>query len=257
VTEDLTPGKAPLSVTIIALNAADTLEPCLASCQFASEILLVDSGSTDGTLALAERYGARVVHQDWLGFGQQKQIAVNLARHDWVLCLDSDERVTPELAVAIQIELRTPRFRAYRFARRNRFLGRWLSYGEGYPDVSLRLFHREHASWSQDDVHETVITAQETGYLIGDLLHESADDLAAYLTKQNRYSTLHAHMLYRQGRRAHFLQLLTHPLWRFVKFYLFKRGFLDGGPGFAHVVIGAQNTFMKYLKLIERDKQRP
>jgi glycosyltransferase involved in cell wall biosynthesis len=253
-----TPGTTQrLSVTIIALNAASQLEPCLASCQFADEILLVDSGSTDGTLALAERYGARIVHQDWLGFGQQKQFAVTTARHDWVLCLDSDERVTPELAAAIQQEMLAPRYSAYRFARRNRFLGRWLTHGEGYPDLSLRLFHRAHASWSRDDVHETVITAKETGRLAGDLLHDSADDLATYLAKQNRYSTLHAHMLYRQGRRANYLQLFTHPAWRFLKFYFFKRGFLDGGPGFAHVAIGCHNTFTKYLKLIELGSDSP
>lgn len=250
------PAKAPLSVTIIALNAAAQLEPCLASCQFADEIVLVDSGSTDGTLRLAEQYGARILHQEWLGFGQQKQFAVTQAKHDWVLCLDSDERVTPELATSIRRELVSPRFMAYRFPRRNRFLGRWLAHGEGYPDMSLRLFHREHANWSRDDVHETVITLKDTGNLTGDLLHDSAEDLATYLGKQNRYSTLHAQMLFRQGRRATYWQLFTHPLWRFLKFYFFKRGFLDGGPGFAHVAIGCHNTFMKYLKLIELGKQQ-
>jgi glycosyltransferase involved in cell wall biosynthesis len=244
-------SKLPLTVAIISLNAASLIEPCLKSVDFADEILVVDSGSTDDTLVVAERYRARIVQETWRGFGQQKQLAVNLAKHDWVLCLDVDERVTPELAQSIVTALQNPHFRAYKFPRRNRFLGRWLKHGEGYPDLSLRLFHRADASWSNDDVHETVLTMQAVGQLKGDLLHESADDIATYLGKQNRYSTLHSRMLYRQGVRANHLQLLTHPLWRFIKFYFFKRGFLDGGPGFAHVAIGCHNTFMKYLKMLE------
>ena len=250
------PAKAPLSVTIIALNAAQQIEPCLASVAFADEVLVVDSGSSDATVAIAERYGARVVQQPWLGFGRQKQFAVNAARHDWVLCLDVDERVSPELAASLQRELAAPQFQAYRFRRRNRFLGRWLSHGEGYPDWSLRLFHRRFANWSDDEVHETVITTQGKGHLEGDLLHDSAEDVATYLTKQNRYSTLHASMLYAQGIRGTYLKLFTHPLWRFVKFYLLRGGFLDGGAGFAHVAIGCHNTFTKYLKLIELGKSQ-
>ena len=132
----------PLSVAIITLNAASQLEDCLKSAGFADEIVVVDSGSTDGTQALAERYGARVIEQAWLGFGPQKQFAVEAAGHDWVLCLDADERVSPELQVAIENALRSPSNAAFRFARCNRFLGRYLKYGEGYPDWSLRLFDR-------------------------------------------------------------------------------------------------------------------
>ncbi len=243
--------KPKLTVAIISLNAAGLIEPCLKSVAFADEVLVVDSGSTDGTREIAEQHGARVVQESWRGFGQQKQLAVNMARNDWVLCLDVDERVTPELAASITQAMQSPQFQAYRFPRRNRFLGRWLAHGEGYPDWSLRLFHRADASWSNDDVHETVITTQSVGILKGDLLHESADDIATYLGKQNRYSTLHSRMLYRQGIRANHLKLFTHPLWRFIKFYFIKLGFLDGGPGFAHVAVGCHNTYMKYLKLLE------
>jgi glycosyltransferase involved in cell wall biosynthesis len=243
--------KAPLSVAIIALNAGQQIDACLASVGFADDLLVIDSGSTDDTVAIAQARGARVVHQAWLGFGRQKQFAVTQARHDWVLCLDVDERVTPELARSIADVLRAPTYKAYRFRRRNRFLGKWLAHGEGYPDWSLRLFHRDFASWSDDEVHETVITTQGKGSLQGDLLHDSAEDMATYLAKQNRYSTLHARMLYAQGIRGTYLKLFTHPLWRFVKFYLFRAGFLDGGAGFAHVAIGCHNTFTKYLKLIE------
>ncbi|MBK8322153.1 MAG: glycosyltransferase family 2 protein [Betaproteobacteria bacterium] len=248
------PTKLPLSVAVIALDAESQLGALLSSVAFADEVVVVDSGSRDGTVALAERMGARVIRQDWLGFGRQKQFAVTAARHDWVLCLDADERVTPELAASLAKALADPRYKAFRMARRNRFLGRWLSHGEAYPDWSLRLFHRAHAGWSNDDVHETVLTTAEVGRLAGDLLHESAEDVATYLAKQNRYTSLHAEALYRQGVRAGYARLFVNPLVRFLKFYFLRLGILDGGPGFAHVAIGCQNTFHKYLKLIERQK---
>ncbi len=248
------PDKLPLTVAVIALNAEAQLGELLASVTFADEVLVVDSGSTDGTVALAEARGARVVRQAWLGFGRQKQFAVAAARNDWVLCLDVDERVTPRLADSIRHALAGGRYKAWRMARRNRFLGAWLSHGEGYPDWSLRLFHRAHAGWSNDEVHEAVLTTSEVGRLDGDLLHDSAEDVSTYMAKQNRYTTLHAQALYRQGVRAGYARLFVNPAVRFLKFYFLKLGFLDGGPGFAHVVIGCNNTFHKYLKLIELQK---
>jgi glycosyltransferase involved in cell wall biosynthesis len=243
--------KLPLTVAIIALNAAGQIGPCLASAAFADELLVVDSGSTDGTPEVARSHGARVESREWLGFGRQKQHAVSIARHDWVLCLDADERVTPRLERSIREALASQRYRAWRVARRNRFLGRWLAHGEGYPDWTVRLFHRAHASWSNDDVHEAVLTTAELGALDGDLLHDSAEDLATYMAKQNRYSTLHAKALYDQGVRAGYWRLAASPLARFFKFYVLRLGFLDGGPGFAHIMIGCNNAFQKYLKLIE------
>ena len=249
-----TPEKLPLTVAVIALNAEAQIGELLASVGFADEVLVVDSGSTDATARLAQSRGARVIHQDWLGYGRQKQFAVTAATNDWVLCLDVDERVTPRLAQSIREALAGGRFKAWRVARRNRFLGAWLSHGEGYPDWTLRLFHRGHASWSNDEVHEAVLTTAEVGRLDGDLLHDSAEDVASYMAKQNRYTTLHAEALYRQGVRAGYGRLLASPVARFLKFYFMRAGFLDGGPGFAHVVIGCNNTFHKYLKLIELQK---
>ena len=244
----------PLTVAIIAFNAGSQIGPCLASVGFADEVLVVDSGSTDDTVAVAARHGARVETREWLGFGRQKQHAVALARNDWVLCLDVDERVSEPLARSIRAALASRRYRAYRMARRNRFLGRWLAHGEGYPDWTVRLFHRAHASWSNDEVHEAVLTTAEVGRLDGDLLHDSAEDVATYMGKQNRYTSLHAEALFKQGLRAGYWRLAASPLVRFVKFYFLRLGFLDGGPGFAHVVIGCNNTFHKYLKLIELEK---
>jgi glycosyltransferase involved in cell wall biosynthesis len=216
--------KLPLTVAIIALNAAEQIGPCLASVAFADEILVVDSGSADATVDVARRHGARVETHEWMGFGRQKQHAVSIARHDWVLCLDVDERVSEALARSIREGMGQRRYHAFRMARRNRFLGRWLGHGEGYPDWSLRLFHRAHAGWSNDDVHEAVLTTAEVGRLDGDLLHESAEDVATYLAKQNRYTTLHAQALFRQGVRATYWRLATSPVARFVKFYLLRLG---------------------------------
>jgi glycosyltransferase involved in cell wall biosynthesis len=248
------PDKLPLTVAIIALNASAQIGPCLASVGFADEVLVVDSGSTDTTVEIAQRHGARVENKEWLGFGRQKQHAVSIAKHEWVLCLDVDERVTERLAQSVREALAGRRYHAWRLARRNRFLGRWLAHGEGYPDWTVRLFHRAYASWSNDEVHEAVLTTAEVGRLDGDLLHDSAEDVSTYMTKQNRYTSLHAEALYRQGVRASYWRLLTSPLARFIKFYVLRLGFLDGGPGFAHIVIGCNNSFHKYLKLIELEK---
>lgn len=246
--------RQPLSVAIITLNAATQLADCLASAAFADDIVVIDSGSTDGTPALAQAHGARVMHCDWRGFGPQKQFAVDSAQHDWVLCLDADERVSPELRGSIENALRAPSTAAFRFARCNRFLGRYLKHGEGYPDWSLRLFDRRQARWSDDAVHEQVIADGPVATLKGDLLHDSAETLASYLTKQNRYTSLAADMAYQAGKRVGFGRLFLSPLIRFVKFYLIRQGFRDGLPGLIHIAIGCFNSFSKYAKLLELQK---
>jgi hypothetical protein len=180
--------KAPLSAVLITRNAANVLDPCLESLAFVDDIVIVDSGSTDRTAEIARERGARMVQKEWLGFGRQKQFAVEQAKHDWVLCVDADERVSPELATSIEMALAAPVSPVYRMPRRNRFLGRWLAHGEGYPDWSPRLFNRQNARWSDDLVHEKVLYAVTPGTLAGDLMHDSSDDLSAYLERQNRYT---------------------------------------------------------------------
>jgi len=248
-------ARPPLSAVIITKNAASQLPECLASLAFCDEILVVDSGSDDGSVALAQARGARVIEAEWRGFGAQKRYAVEQAAHDWVLCVDADERVTPELRAAIERALASSSHAAYRFPRRNRFLGRYLRHGEGYPDWSLRLFDRRRARWSDDAVHEKVVTDAAVGTLTGDLLHDSAETLDAYLAKQNRYTTLAAQQAYDAGRRAHVAQLLLSPLLRFVKFYFLRLGFLDGAPGLAHILIGCGNSFAKYAKMLDLQKR--
>ncbi|MBP8296099.1 MAG: glycosyltransferase family 2 protein [Burkholderiales bacterium] len=246
--------RAPVSLVLITRNAGAQLHASLDSARFADEVVVVDSGSDDDTVQIAASFGARVIDQPWLGFGPQKQFAVERARHDWVLCLDADERLTPELVSAIESALAAPRAAAYRMARCNRFLGRWLRHGEGYPDWSVRLFDRRRARWSDDVVHERVLCDGPVATLAGDLRHESAESLESYLAKQNRYTTLQAQRLHDQGRSASIVQLLGSPALRFVKFYFVKLGFLDGIAGLVHIVIGCGNSFLKHAKLLALER---
>src|SRR5476651_1813535 len=204
-------SRQPFSVVIITNNAARQLGACLGSASFADEMLVVDSGSSDGTAELAAGHGARVMRKEWLGFGPQKQFAVETARHDWVLCLDADERVSAPLRASILAVLAAPATQAYAMPRRNRFMGRWLRHGEGYPDWSLRLFDRRHARWSDDSVHEKVLTDAPAARLDGDLLHDSAENLDTYIGKQNHYTTLAAEALFRAGKRTGVAQLILSP----------------------------------------------
>ncbi|MBF0463425.1 MAG: glycosyltransferase family 2 protein [Magnetococcales bacterium] len=245
----------PLSAVLITCDAAAVLPECLASLDFVDEILVVDSGSRDATQSIARAGGARVVTHLWLGYGPQKQFAVEQASHAWVLCLDADERISPALRASLVQELAAPRFYAYVMPRCNRFMGRWLRHGEGYPDLSLRLFHRDHGRWSNDPIHERVETAEAIGRLQGDILHDSAQSLDHYLAKQNRYTSLLAQQWVARGKPVGLRHLVLSPLARFVKFYLLRRGFLDGVPGLVHISIGCFNSFMKYAKVMAEQRR--
>lgn len=241
----------PLSAVLITYNTGDQLAPCLRSLAFADEIIVVDSGSDDATRDVAREHGATVFEEAWRGFGAQKRFAVDQATHDWVLCIDADEEVSPALASAIRSALRDAQHGAYRMPRSNRFMGRYLRHGEGFPDWSLRLFDRRRAQWSDDAVHEKVIATGSVGRLPerAVLMHHSAESLATYLDKQNRYTSLQADALFRHGARANVWRLLMSPTLRFVKFYVIRLGFLDGLPGLVHIAIGCFNSFAKYAKL--------
>jgi len=280
-------SKIPVSAVLIVKNAARELPACLASVNFCAEILVVDSGSTDATVAIAEAAGARVIRSHWRGFGAQKQFAVEQAAYDWVLCIDTDERVSDRLRQSLCAVFAVPKgdfpetdsklrgvpkgdwlrgvspapapcvpmgtFPAYRYARRNRFMGRYLRHGEGYPDWVVRCFDRRHARWSDDVVHEKVMVAGDKAVatLAGDLLHDSAESIENYLAKQNRYSTLAAEAAIAQGKRAHVGNLLLSPWVRFIKFYFLRLGLLDGLPGLVHILIGCGASFAKYIKMVD------
>jgi glycosyltransferase involved in cell wall biosynthesis len=238
------------TATIITHNEARHIVACIRSVDWFAEVLVVDSGSSDETVALARATGARVIENPWPGFGLQKQYAIDHASHDWVFSLDADERVSETLKEAMQTLLAVePVQSAFRINRCNHFMGRALRHGEGYPDWCLRLFNRTQARWSCDVVHEKVLFDGQVGKLQGDLDHYSQESVAAYLDKQNRYTTLQAEGLYARGIDASLVKLTLSPLVRFVKFYLFRLGFLDGVPGLVHIAIGCFNSFIKYAKL--------
>lgn len=241
--------RRPFSLVIITRNAARLLPECIASVPGANEVLVVDSGSDDETVAVAEHLGARVVRQDWLGYGPQKRFAALQASHDWILSLDADERLTPELHASIELALIEPNAAAYLLPRRNRFMGRWLRHGEGYPDWCARLFDRRRANWSEDAVHEKLDVDGPIRRLTGDLLHVSEQGLSDYLQKQNHYTDLQANRMFAAGKRFSTVKMLSSPLARFVKFYFLRRGFLDGVPGLVHIAIGCLTSFLKYAKL--------
>jgi glycosyltransferase involved in cell wall biosynthesis len=245
------PDPLPLSVVVITRDAAGEIAECLASVSFAAEAVVVDSGSRDDTVQVARARGARVIEHEWLGFGPQKNFAMTQAAHEWVLCIDADERASPELAEAIRAAFARggPTVRGYSIARRNRFLGRWLAHGEGYPDWNVRLFDRRAGRWSDEPVHERVHVDGPVARLDGDLLHFSGESVDAYIAKQNRYTTIQAQAMHARGEHASAARLFLSPLARFIRFYLLRLGFLDGTAGFAHVAIGAFASFLKYAKL--------
>lgn len=243
-----------LTLVVITKNAGKSIEKCFQSTQRIANKVVVDSGSTDDTLEIAKRYEAKIIHQDWLGFGPQKQFAVMSSPTDWVLCLDADEFLSPELSQSIQSLFQQKELQdAYKFPRSNKFLGRFLKYGEGYPDWSLRLFNKTKARWSNDAVHEKVVAINErlmVGELTGDLMHESGESISHYIEKQNRYTDIQAKLMIESGETVSCLRLIFSPFIRFMKFYFIKRGFLDGLPGFVHISIGCFAAFLKYLKVI-------
>jgi glycosyltransferase involved in cell wall biosynthesis len=249
----------PLTVTIITLNEARHIEACLASVAWADEMLVVDSGSTDGTPDLARARGARVISRDWPGYAAQKTFADTEASHDWILSIDADERVTPELAAEIRATLGhaapgrpacpAPVEAGFRIPRVTWHLGRWIRTTDWYPDYQLRLYDRRRARWKPRTVHESVEVDGVPGRLRHDLQHYAYRDIAHHLEAINRYTTLAAQQMYEAGRRAGFADLVLHPPLAFLRNYLLKRGIMDGAAGF---IISAMNThyvFLKFAKL--------
>ena len=245
----------PVSAVVITLNEETNIQRCLESLGFCAELLVVDSGSSDETVNLAERMGAKVLHQKWLGFGKQKQFSVTQAVHDWVLCLDADEWVSDQLAHSIKQLFRNhPGAKVYQFARRDYFLGRWLGHG-GYPEFSPRLFHRKHAHWSEDMVHETVITKEAAETCKGDLMHYTADSLGHSVSKRTKYGNMQVLDMFERGVRPSIVKLVFSPVIRFLKLYVLRQGFRDGVPGFVLALISSFFCFYKYAMLYELDSK--
>lgn len=241
---------ASLSVTVITKNEAENIEACLRSVRFADQIVVLDSGSTDDTIQIARSMGAEVsLSPDWQGFGIQKNRALALANSDWVLSLDADERVTPELQAEIRATLEAPAFDVYSFPRLSSYCGRYMRHSGWYPDRVTRLFRRHAAQFSDDLVHEKIMTSSKVGQLRSPLRHESFRSFEAVLDKANRYSTAGAQILLNRGKSASLGTALGHGLWTFIRTYFLRLGFLDGRMGLVLAISNAEGTYYRYLKL--------
>ncbi len=243
--------KLPISLVILSKNEEQNIERVLNSVDFCQEKLLVDSFSTDRTVELAKSLGARVIQTEWLGFGPQRRFATEQAQNDWVLFLDCDEVVSPELAQEIRegFGAFTPTA-AYRLPRLSFHLGRWIRHGGWYPDWQIRLFHRQHAQWNHADLHEKV-EAKEFRSLHQPLLHFVFRSLSHQVVTNDRYSSLGAQQLRQQKKAFHLIALVFRPFGKFFECYIVKRGFLDGLPGFIIAVGAAYSLFLRYAKLWE------
>jgi len=241
---------AKISCVIITYNESRNIRRCLQSVSWVDEIVLVDAHSTDDTRRIASEFTDKIHELRWAGFGPAKEFARNKAEGDWILSVDADEVVSEKLRDEIQkIAESENSLDGYYIPRRSNFLGRWMKRGGWYPDVVLRLFRRDKGNFSSRPVHEEVRVSGRTGHLENDLLHYTDPDFDHYLKKLNRYTSLDALQLYKEGRRAKLLDIFFRPPATFVKIYLFKKGFLDGVPGLILAVSSGFHVFSKYVKL--------
>ena len=241
-----------VSVTIITLNEAAHIAAAIDSVSWADEILVVDSGSTDGTPQMARAKGATVVCRQWPGWVEQKNFAAGQAAHDWIFSLDADERVPPPLAGEIRELLSgDPPMRGYRVPRVTFHLGKWIRTTDFYPDYQTRLYDRRAARWRGKYVHESVSVDGPVGRFRHDLEHYSFRDLRDQLDRVNHYTTLAAQQMHEAGRRAGLFDLAVHPPAAFLRNYLLRLGILDGTPGLIISIVNAYSVFLKFAKLWE------
>ena len=241
-----------LSVIIITKNSEAYIRRCVESVAWAEEIVVVDSGSTDRTVEICRELKTQV-HEitDWRGHGPQKNRALDRARGDWVLSLDQDEWVTPELRAEIERTLAAPGDKAaFVMPRRSSFCGRYMRHSGWWPDYVTRLFRRSAARFSEDHMHDRLIVNGASGRLRNPVMHEAIADLDQMIFKMNSYSSMSAVMLHRQGRRASLFTAMLHGWWAFMRTYFLRLGFLDGREGFMLAVANAEGSYYRYLKLM-------
>ena len=245
-----------LTVTVITHNEARNIAAALESVSWADEIIVVDSRSTDDTMALARPRATRVESRGWPGYGAQKNYAAGLASHDWILSLDADERVTPELAREIRDLLASgPPARGYRIPRVAFYLGRWIRSTDWYPDYQLRLYDRRAGRWNERRVHEALVLDGATGTLRNELQHYPYRDIAHHLQTIDRYTTFAAEDWLEAGRRASAAQAFFHPRFAFLRNYVLRRGFRDGSAGLLVSILNAHYVFLKFAKLWELQRK--
>ena len=238
-----------LSVIIITKNEAANMRDCLASVAFADEIIVVDSGSSDGTVEICRELGAKVfVYADWPGFGPQKNRALSYASHEWVFAIDADERVTPELASQLKSAMRGE-YDGYFVPRLSQFCGRFIRHSGWYPDYVLRLFKRSHARFSDDVVHEQVILSGRSAKLRSPLLHYTYLNRADVERKTAQYAVAGAQQSFARGKRAHVWDAPVRGAWAFIRTWLLRAGFLDGKAGYQIARMNAKTTYLKYRQL--------
>lgn len=256
----ITPTERPrVSACIITLNEADRITDCINSVQWCDEVLVVDSHSADRTREIAARLGARVIERDWPGHVAQKEFAIRAAEHDWVFCIDADERVSPELQREILVlrDAGFPGAVGWKMPRMSCYLGRWIRHGTWYPDLSLRLFDRRHGKWGGQDPHDRVELDGSPKRLRRALLHHPYRNFAEHLQTIDNYTTIMARGLYDRGRRATMRDIVLRPGVRFVRFYFLKMGFLEGWRGLLLAYLAAHYVRMKYAKLLVLQRQLP
>ena len=245
-----------ISATIITLNEERNIGDCLSSLDFVDEIVVVDSGSTDRTEQICcDNPKVRFFQQEWLGFGMQKNKAAELAVNDWILNLDADERISPELRRSIE-NADTDFFSAARMARENYFGQRWIRHCGWYPDYTARLYDRRRCAFSDRSVHESLEHDGRISTLEGNLVHLTYENLSDYLQRMDRYSTLAAWEMYQSGKAVGTCSLFLKPFATFIKMYVLRKGFLEGFFGLVLSLLYAQYTFCKYAKLLEIKRKK-
>lgn len=240
-----------LSIILITLNEEQNLPECLDSVRWADEIIVVDSGSRDRTVPLAKQFGAKVFHKTFVGYGHQKQYALEQTSGDWILNLDADERVTPELGAEIQEILSRPDGTGgYEIPHKNVFFGKWLKHAGLYPDYHLRLFRRSSGSFTSSIIHERVQLAGTVGRCSNTILHFSYPTISSYLQKMNRYTQL----LALNGKTFRASHMIFSPIAKFFRLYIGRRGFLDGTAGLVYCLLAAFYNYVKDAKTWERNR---
>lgn len=248
--------KLPLSVVIVTKNEEKNIERCLCSVPFASDYVVIDSRSHDRTTEIAKKLGARVFHQDWLGFGKQKNKAAEYAEYDWILSLDADEVVSEELAAEIVEKFRQlDEETAYQIPRKSFYQNRWIMHGGWYPDYQTRLYHRKHSRWADSHIHEKV-KAQKKEKFKQPLEHYVFRDIVHHIETNNRYSSLQAEEHFRKGQKFNYYRFLIKPWVKFFECYLLKLGFLDGRTGFFIAVGAAYSVFIRWAKVKELEEKK-
>lgn len=240
-----------LSVTIITLNEELNIRACLESVRWADEILVSDSKSGDRTVEICKAYGARVFNDEWLGFGRQKNLIAGRARNNWILNIDADERVTSDLRKEMENALNNGRCEGYFIPRKNFFGKKWIKHCGWYPDYNLRLYRKDNGQFSERDVHEAVKIEGRIGHLRNPMEHYTYKDVSDYLRRMDRYSTLAAEEMLKNGKSAGLVDLTLRPCFTFLKMFLLQKGFLEGYNGIILSGLYAAYTFSKYAKLRE------